>query len=327
MKENLDLHCQFGIQLPARAARHVVRHVGVALFDGFELSDVTVVVEVFHAANELSESLLGGRVRYELDLLAYGGRVSSSSSVVVLNGKNSGVLRTDNYCVMFISGRGGVDSDLCDERVLSWLRNVTQRSDLVFPIVDGRLSLEAAGAPLRHTQVPRIELASFRSRGFPERSRPTHAALAVVESDLGGEIARQIANRIEPTLETQFTEIIRKPTALQVSDGIQASARWIELNCNRAVTIDEAAQVAGMSGRTFLRRFRLEIGVVPSDYLLSVRLHLCCRLLSDTNLPVDKVARRCGISSGGQLSKIFRKHVGMTPSEYRATRLRSIVAC
>jgi transcriptional regulator GlxA family with amidase domain len=92
------------------------------------------------------------------------------------------------------------------------------------------------------------------------------------------------------------------------------------MNCNRSIMMDEAAQVAAMSGRNFLRRFRLEIGVAPSDYLLYVRLDLCCRLLIDTDLPVDKVARRCGIGSGGQLSKIFRKHIGRTPTEYRADK-------
>jgi len=75
-----------------------------------------------------------------------------------------------------------------------------------------------------------------------------------------------------------------------------------------------------MSERNFLRRFKMEMGVTPSDYLLFVRLDMSCRLLGETNLPVDKIARRCGIGSGGRLSKLFRKHLGTTPTEYRASK-------
>jgi transcriptional regulator GlxA family with amidase domain len=57
---------------------------------------------------------------------------------------------------------------------------------------------------------------------------------------------------------------------------------------------------------------------------LFVRLDMCCRLLAETNLPVDKVARRCGIGNGGRLSKIFRRYLGTTPTEYRAIKRRSI---
>jgi transcriptional regulator GlxA family with amidase domain len=83
------------------------------------------------------------------------------------------------------------------------------------------------------------------------------------------------------------------------------------------VGIDEAARIAAMSERNFLRRFKAELGVTPSDYLLYVRLDMSCRLLVETTLPVDKIARRCGIGSGGQLSKLFRKYLATTPTDYR----------
>lgn len=62
------------------------------------------------------------------------------------------------------------------------------------------------------------------------------------------------------------------------------------------------------------------MGVTPSDYLAYVRLDMSCRLLVETTLPVDKFARRCGVGSGRQLAKLFRKHLGVTPTEYRASR-------
>ncbi|WP_343048407.1 helix-turn-helix domain-containing protein [Paraburkholderia fynbosensis] len=79
------------------------------------------------------------------------------------------------------------------------------------------------------------------------------------------------------------------------------------MNCGTSITIEEAAQFVAMSERNFLRRCKVKMGVTPSDYLLYVRIGKCCHLLSETGLPVDKIARRCGMSSGGQLSKNFRR--------------------
>jgi transcriptional regulator GlxA family with amidase domain len=45
---------------------------------------------------------------------------------------------------------------------------------------------------------------------------------------------------------------------------------------------------------------------------------MTCRMLANTGLPVDKVARRSGMRSGDQLAKIFRKRLSISPSECRA---------
>jgi transcriptional regulator GlxA family with amidase domain len=75
-----------------------------------------------------------------------------------------------------------------------------------------------------------------------------------------------------------------------------------------------------MSERNFLRRFKNEIGLTPSDYLLRARLNMSCRMLVESRLPVDKIARRCGIGSGGQLAKLFRKYLATTPTDYRLSK-------
>ena len=40
-------------------------------------------------------------------------------------------------------------------------------------------------------------------------------------------------------------------------------------------------------------------------------------MLVDTDLPADKIARRTGLGSGDRLSKLFRQHLSMSPTEYR----------
>ena len=88
------------------------------------------------------------------------------------------------------------------------------------------------------------------------------------------------------------------------------------------VAIDEAEQVNAMSRRNFLRRFKREMGVMPSGYLFHVQIGLCCRLRLASGPPVDKIVRCCELGSGGWLANLLRSHLSTTPTGYRANGRR-----
>jgi transcriptional regulator GlxA family with amidase domain len=302
-----------------------VKHIGIVLFNGFALPETASILEVFQSANALSHAGRNGAIRYDVCLLsASGGRIAASSSVFVWTESIGARRHADNFHALFIAGGTGAGNALRDERLTAWLRRACPRSDLVFPIAEGRLLLEAAGCaqPVEGARSSEDARPAKWKKPADNRSAtpasPLQIALRVVEEDLGAEIARQVADRVEPSEETPFTAGVRESSSVRVSEKIQASARWLEANGDRNIAIDDAAQVVAMSERNFLRRFKVEMGLTPSDYLLSVRLDMSCRLLLETDLPVDKIARRCGIGSGGQLAKLFRKHLATTPTEYRS---------
>jgi transcriptional regulator GlxA family with amidase domain len=283
-----------------------VKRIAIALFNGFALPPTATIAEIFQSANALGETTRSGAVRYDVSLVSPGGgRIASSSSAVIWTEKADARRDADKFHALFISGGSGVNTALRDDALINWLRHISSFAERTFPIAEGRLLLNAAG--LKFTA-----------------GEPLQAAIAIVESDLGAEIAHTIASGVDPQFETQFTAILDKNASDTVSEKIRSAARWLDMNGHRAITIDDAARAAAMSTRNFLRRFKMEMGVTPSDYLLFVRLDMCCHLLAETSLPVDKVARRCGIGGGGRLSKIFRQYLGTTPTEYRATKLRSI---
>lgn len=310
--------------------RHVLpesgtaKRIGIVLFGGFALPEAAAIAEVFQSANALTEGEQYGKTRYDVSLLsATGGRVASSSSVFVWTESIGAQRESERFHALFIAGGEGVIDALRDEQLVAWLRRTHGRGELVFPIGEGRALLDAAGfghaAGVRRDGEREGEIAQTGAgKGSSSASvSPFRTAIAVIEEDFGAEIAHQIADWVAPSADTRFTAIVRKSASIGVSEKIKASAKWLETNGQRHISIDEAAQIAGMSERNFLRRFKIEMGVTPSDYLLYVRLDMSCRLLVETDLPVDKVARHCGIGCGGRLAKLFRKHLTTTPTEYR----------
>ncbi|MCO4883388.1 GlxA family transcriptional regulator [Paraburkholderia caribensis] len=295
------------------------KRIDIALFNGFALPDTAAIIEVFQKANALLQRN-ARRAYYQVSLLsASGGRIASSSSVFVWTESIDSHCHINGLHTLFIAGGTGAQLASRDERLIVWLGRAYRYSDTVHPIAEGHLLLDATGAEKSHD--PQHDSvtnqSSARATLFGEGVSPVHAALHIVREDLGGEFAQQIARSMAPQDDTSFGTLSKANSASQVSDKIIASARWLEANVDRPISIDHAAQIAAMSERNFLRRFKNEMGMTPSDYLLQARLDMSCRMLVETRLPIDKIARRCGIGSGGHLAKLFRKHLSTTPTEYR----------
>ncbi|GBG40365.1 GlxA family transcriptional regulator [Mycobacterium montefiorense] len=83
------------------------------------------------------------------------------------------------------------------------------------------------------------------------------------------------------------------------------------------VDVDDLARRAMMSRRTFDRRFRGVAGVSALRWLLYQRVLLSQRLLEESELSIDDIARRAGFRNGITLRRHFRRQVGINPLRYR----------
>lgn len=77
------------------------------------------------------------------------------------------------------------------------------------------------------------------------------------------------------------------------------------------------ASRAGMSGRTFLRRFESATGMTPARWLLTQRLGKARDLLEGTDASVEEIAALSGFGTTGTLRHHFRLHLSTTPAAYR----------
>ncbi len=85
----------------------------------------------------------------------------------------------------------------------------------------------------------------------------------------------------------------------------------------RPWTLEELAEVAGMSRARFAVRFRETVGATPGHYLAGWRINVACRLLR-SGRPVGLVADRVGYAGAPALARAFRAHLGCSPTEWLA---------
>ena len=311
------------LHTPNVNVRCAARRVGILLFDRFGLLGAGMVAEMFHTASEIATAHGGDEPPYEVQFLSIeGGSVSSSSSARMWT-DGIDARYSIGFDVLFVAGGYGANAAARDERLLNWLRSVRARTRTIEPIAEGRLVLAAAGLAerddIRHTSPYLAQVAS--GSGLSEASDPhdsSKSALMLIKRDLGLDVARGVADRVMPGMGAALMPRLAEGGTMSVGEKIRAAARWMEANCDRPVSVADAAHVAAMSERNFLRRFKHEMQVTPSDYLLQVRLRIACNFLTETELPVDKIARRSGTGNGDRLAKIFRKRMALSPTEYRA---------
>ena len=99
--------------------------------------------------------------------------------------------------------------------------------------------------------------------------------------------------------------------------SLEPTRRWALERLAEPLDVAAMSRHAGVSPRTYARRFRAETGTTPLQWLLSQRVLEARRLLEATDLPVDEVAWRVGFGTAASLRDHFRRATATTPTAYR----------
>ena len=145
-------------------------------------------------------------------------------------------------------------------------------------------------------------------------------ALALVEADLGREIARQVASQLVMFFrrsggQMQFSR--KRQADLVGRSALQGVQRWAANNPADDLSVPALARRMGITPRHFARLFRGEIGVTPAAWVESVRIEAARRLLEEGDEPPKQVAAHCGFADADTLRRAFQRQLGVTPAEYR----------
>jgi transcriptional regulator GlxA family with amidase domain len=143
-------------------------------------------------------------------------------------------------------------------------------------------------------------------------------SLHVIRRDFGAAVGERVARHmVAPPHREGGQAQFFKPEAETHGDSLEMTRRWIAERLAEPLDVASMSSHAGVSPRTFARRFREETGTTPLQWLLSRRVLEARRLLEETDLPVETIAWRTGFGTAASLREHFRRATATTPTAYR----------
>ncbi|GIP16288.1 AraC family transcriptional regulator [Paenibacillus montaniterrae] len=96
---------------------------------------------------------------------------------------------------------------------------------------------------------------------------------------------------------------------------------FIEVNYANKITVQSISQFVGLQRSYLSALFKEVMGISLQDYLISYRMRKACELLSGTTLMVGDIARSVGYEDPLLFSKMFKKSMQLSPTQYREQKL------
>lgn len=300
-------------------------------YEGCQLLDVTGPAAVFGAANDAS-----GRPVYDLRIVSPdGGAVVSNSGVAIQTRRIGGQPDT----LLVAGGSRGLKATMTRADVRRWLRKAAPKAGRYGSVCTGAFVLAAAGLLDGRRVATHWASCDRLARNFPSLTVDAASlyvvdgkvwtsagvttgidmALALVEADLGAAIANRIARYFvlyarRPGYQSQFSPLLQAQTAAEApfTDLID----WMQAHLDRPLDVPALAARAGLSERSFYRKFTEATGKTPAHFVESLRLDAARTLLA-RGLPLKAIAGKVGLSSPARLGQAFERRFGMAPSLFR----------
>lgn len=312
------------------------RRVVIVAFPGVQPLDVAGPAEVFSVADQLAPGSYTVRVAARSPNAM---RTRSGAYGIVpatTTGRCRGPIDT-----LVVAGGFGVADAVQDELLVGWVRSAARRSRRVASVCTGAFLLAAAGLldgrratthwaycgelADRHPDVEVDPKPIFVRDGNVWTAAGVTAgidlALALVEDDLGAEVARRAARWLvmfiqRPGGQAQFSSHLGAVTATR--EPLRELQGWIADHLEEDLRVEALAERASMSTRNFARAFRRETGMTPAAYVELVRVEAARQRLERSAEAVEQIAARTGFGTPETMRRAFSRRVGVPPAEYRA---------
>lgn len=312
------------------------RSITILATAGVQLLDVSGPLDVFAEAN-----VQAGRAVYRLEVVGGSpGPLRSSSGVRLIVDRTIDEPGRSATHTLLAAGAPGMADLHPPPRLLDWLRAEAGRSRRFGSVCSGAFLLAAAGLLDGRRATTHWAVADRLAREYPSVSVDKDAlyvrdgrvrtaagvtagmdlALALVEEDLGREMALRVSRQLvmffkRPGGQLQFSR--DGAAAPSGRSSLQQLQRWIAANPSEDLSVPRLAERLGLSTRHFARLFATEIGTTPAAWVEAARVEAARNLLETGGHVPKQVALLCGFADADVLRRAFRRHVGVTPAEYR----------
>jgi transcriptional regulator GlxA family with amidase domain len=309
-----------------------MRHrLTVLCLDGLVAFDLTAAAQAFQLAAKPS-----GEPLYEVSTCSPdGGPVRTTSGFSVTPGAGLGALRQAQTVV--VPGYAAI-FDPPPAEALAALRAAAARGVRLVSICTGAFGLAHAGALDGRRATTHWAWAGELAKRFPavevdpdalfvdEEEVMTSAGLSagidlslhLIRRDFGAEAGERVARHmVAPPHRDGGQAQFFKPELPAPAGSLEPTRRWAAERLDEPLDVAAMSRHAGVSPRTFARRFRAETGTTPLQWLLARRVLEARRLLEATDMPVEEIAWRVGFGTAASLRDHFRRATATTPTAYR----------
>ena len=308
-----------------------MHRIGYVLSDGFQVMALAtqaafeyanfVAKDNFYAVENYSES--GGEVRSSLGV-AVGTRALSPRSVAQ---------------TWIVAGVNDPVASPAPAGVLRFLRRASTQARRIAAICTGGFVLAEAGLldgrratthwafaqalrqrysdiQVEEDRIYVIDGSVWTSAGM---TAGLDLALAMVEQDLGADVARSVAHKLvmhqrRSGGQTQHSEILELAPK---SDRVQDALDYARKNLGRSLSVEELAGAVNLSPRQFSRVFRKETGLSPAKAIENLRLEAARLMLEQGRLPLGTIAEEAGFGDRERLRRSFQRSFGQNPQAVR----------
>ena len=306
----------------------MTRRLVLVIFPDFQLLDAAGPIAAF----EIAERYRPGS--YVLSVQAPdGGQIASSSGVRL----TAAPLGDGPFDTVMVSGGDGTHRISALADIVTWLQQTEiRRSTSVCSgayllaeagLLDGRRATTHWSRTDHFTRTyPRVKLDADRifirdgdvwtSAGI---TAGIDLSLALIEDDLGAEIARRVAQQLvvhqrRPGGQSQFSALVdlggRTGRFADLMD-------WIRAHLAETLTVERLAEQAAMSPRNFARAFTAETGTTPAKAVERLRLEAARTAVETGHAPVDHIAETVGFGDPERMRRAFLRAFGLPPQALR----------
>jgi transcriptional regulator GlxA family with amidase domain len=305
-----------------------MRHIGFVIFPGFQIMSLAAA-SVFEFAN-----LNAGEAVYDIRLLSEtGGPVRSSIGVSV----ETEPLRSPAFDTLLVGGGTGVPPSM--PGLLAFVREAQTQSRRLAAICTGAFVFAEAGILAGRRTTTHWQFARELRQRYPEvkveedrifivdgtlwtsagMSAGVDLALAMVENDLGVDLARKVAKQLvvyhrRAGGQSQFSSLLELEPK---SDRIQGALSYAKNNLRASLSVDQLARAANLSPRQFSRAFRAETGQSPAKAVEHLRVEAARLMMEQTAHPIEMVARETGFADPERMRRSFIRAFAQPPQVIR----------
>jgi transcriptional regulator GlxA family with amidase domain len=322
------------------SAKPKPREIGILVFEDFQLLDAAGPMTVF----EMPMRGMSPPPYRVAALSLAGGLVRSSVGVQMMTERLNPNRALDT---LIVSGGEGTRAMAISPDFLSAVTRVSKGTRRTCSVCSGSFLLAAAGllegrrATTHWRQSARFERLFANTKLEADRifvrdgkywtsagiTAGIDLALALVEDDLGDEVARRTARELvihhrRAGGQSQFSVMQDVKSS---SGRFDPLIDWVRTNLAADLGVEVLAARAGMSPRNFARVFRAETGVTPARLIEKLRLEAARVALEQTSQSLEVIARSTGFGDAERMRVAFMRGFGQPPMvlrrQFRTARL------